>query len=461
MPGALSPPKPSMCRSSGIAVILGLRDNMHLTDTLALGSGLDRVQLAKLLRRAHKVAIETGQAPSVVRKTISDSWRRSLAAGVDPGRPAPRLFDARTTASHLAEHPVAPALPLIAELLGEELVGSGYFAAFSDADGVLLWTDGPPRALQTAIAPRFLPGCLCSEERVGTNAIGTALVLDRAIQIFSAEHFSELLHGWVCAAAPVHDPDTGKVIGAIDISGRFQTGQAHSLALIAAVAKALEATVAKARRETDDRLRASYQERYGSSRSRFRGLVAPSGRVLSAEPYGWLGASVDIGAADHEWRQCDGTSLRAEPFGAGFVVWRAQSREPRPQAISLTITPDGRDRAVIQLLPAGRRVALRPRHAELVTLLALHPAGLTVRELSQALYGASDRERTVTAEIRRLRDSLGDVLLSRPYRLASRVQIRSPGLLADSTAPGIVTARERLEGAAFMQPFASSGGFAR
>lgn len=148
---------------------------------------------------------------------------------------------------------MGPLLSRISTLLRQALVESGYFVAFSDADGVLLWTEGSPRALRTAVPPRFLPGFLCSEDGVGTNAIGTALALDQPVQIFSAEHFSRLLHGWTCAAAPIHDPDTGETLGAIDLSGDFRTAHVHGLPLVTAVATATEAWLAAERRGVEER----------------------------------------------------------------------------------------------------------------------------------------------------------------------------------------------------------------
>lgn len=223
------------------------------SSTLALSIDADHLRLARLLRRAHKIALDTGVAPQVVRPVISDSWQRSAAAGVDPERPAPRILDAGRTAARLAVHPVGPLLSRISALLRQALVESRYFVAFSDADGVLLWTEGSPQALRTAVAPRFLPGFLCSEDGVGTNAIGTALALDQPVQIYSAEHFSRLLHGWTCAAAPVHDPETGEVLGAIDLSGDFRTAHLHGLPLVTAVASAAEAWLAAERRGVEER----------------------------------------------------------------------------------------------------------------------------------------------------------------------------------------------------------------
>ena len=56
----------------------------------------------------------------------------------------------------------------------------------------------------------FVEGALWSEAGAGTNAVGTALAAEHAVQVFAAEHFTEPVQRWTCAAAPVTDPDTGR-----------------------------------------------------------------------------------------------------------------------------------------------------------------------------------------------------------------------------------------------------------
>jgi len=447
--------------------------NVRQSPWLTLGADSDHVRLARLLRRAHAIALDTGVAPRVVRQVVSESWRRSSEAGVDPGRPAPRMLDAKHTAMRLAAHPVAPLLPRVSGLLKEAMVESGYFAAFSDADGVLLWSEGSPRALRSAVAPRFLPGFLCSEDRIGTNAIGTALVLDTPVQIFSAEHFNQLLHGWTCAAAPIRDPDSGEVLGAIDLSGEFRTAHLHGLALVTAVATVTEAWLAMERRRADDVLLRRYRERCGSRPRPCSGVVAASGRVVHADPPEWLGSRVAMGPDASRWPQPDGTSIEVEQLGDGFLVWRVGGG--RPPAPRVTVAVLGRSEATV--LSAGRRRRLHLRHSEIVALLALNPAGMTVRELAHALYGDPSRAATVRAEVTRLRAILDGVVLSRPYRLDERLDVDAAGvqrcldggdlagaarryagpLLPRSVAPGIAEARARLSRAvagraAFGQP---------
>jgi transcriptional regulator of acetoin/glycerol metabolism len=415
---------------------------------LSLKADSDHARLAGLLRRAHTIAIDTGVAPRVVRPVISDSWRRSVAAGVDPERPAQRVLDPKRTAERLALHPVGPHLPRVTALLHEALVESGYFVAFSDVEGVLLWTDGPSRALQSAVAPRFLPGFLCSEEGVGTNAIGTALALDQPVQIFSAEHFSRLLHGWTCAAAPVHDPDTGEVLGALDLSGDFRTAHVHGLPLVTAVAMAVEAWLAAERSGAERLISDRFGGASGSVGRRFSAVVSQGGRVVVADPPGWIRSPVRVGAEGTSWSQRDGTTIEAEAFGDGYLVWRADDGSPLPDKVSVALS--GRARALVTS-PRGS-IQLSLRHSEILALLAANPAGMMVRDLALGLYGSAASAATVRAEVRRLRRRVGpDVVLSRPYRLHERVAVDLHGAgprggrpLQGSRAPGIEDARCRL-----------------
>ena len=81
--------------------------------------------------------------------------------------------------------------------------------------------------IEAAAAPHIVLGCLCSELGIGTNALGTALALDQAVQVFSAEHFNRLLHGWTTSAAPIHDAESNEVLGAVGLSGSFRRAPIH------------------------------------------------------------------------------------------------------------------------------------------------------------------------------------------------------------------------------------------
>ena len=178
---------------------------------------------------------------SSLRPVVAQSWERSLAVGVDPDFHGARPAEAVTAIARLRDnHPLAPALPVIRRLLVDDAVDSGVVVAVSAADGTLLWVEGDPTACRKAEAMNFVPGADWSERGAGTNAPGTALALDRELQIHGSEHFSRIVQPWSCTAAPVHDPATGALLGAIDLTGGAQVASSQTLALVRATAVAVE-----------------------------------------------------------------------------------------------------------------------------------------------------------------------------------------------------------------------------
>ena len=115
----------------------------------------------------------------------------------------------------------------------------------------------------------------------------------------------------------------------------------------------------------------------------------------------------------------------------------------------------------------GRRQSIRlsPRHSEILLLLASAARGLSGDELAVLLYEEDSSDSTLRAELKRLRNLLGeDLLVSRPYRLVAELTAdwlaveahlaagdltaamrayRGP-LLPGSTAPGVVRLRENI-----------------
>ena len=433
---------------------------------------VDPVRWARLLRRAHELALSKGTSPSILRELVARSWQRAASAGVDPDRPAPKMLNAAETARTLAHHPVSHLLPLIESMLTEATEDARYFAVLSDADGVLLWAGGHPRALEIAVGPGFLPGHLASESAVGTNAIGTALALDHPVQIFSAEHFNRLLHGWTCSAAPIHDPENHEILGVLDLSGEFRTGHPHSLSLVSAVARVIEDKLSEELAHHDERLKALYLERIARRSRQRSALVTRAGRVLAASPRGWVGRRVEMPAAGASVTLPNGLMVNAEPIGeAGAqILIPARRRRVAGRKLTLRFEALGRRRAWVSL--NGERTELTPRHSEIVLLLILHPDGLSSRELGRQLYGPDCNPITVRAEISRLRRLLGPLLGRTPYRLNADISadfaevdgllksgdVRAAvdryagSLLPDSQVPAIVTARQRIEEAVLRRP---------
>ncbi|MFJ8156031.1 GAF domain-containing protein [Streptomyces sp. NPDC094468] len=217
----------------------------ELTDQwVALEPGTDPAERVRVLRRAYETFTTAGTVPRPVRSVVAESWRRSARAGVGPEGAARVELTDGDLGAYRAEHPLARVMPLVRELMGTFAADGEHLLAVCDADGRLLWVEGDPATRRRADQMNFVPGARWSESEVGTNAPGTAVALDRPVQVFAAEHFIRRVQPWTCAAAPVHDPRTGRVLGAIDITGGDRLAHPHSLGFVQAVARAAESQLA-------------------------------------------------------------------------------------------------------------------------------------------------------------------------------------------------------------------------
>jgi hypothetical protein len=204
-------------------------------------------QYGRLLAAVHEsfLAAPAAPLPDLVRPVVADSWRRSLALGVDPcAESAPLDLPEAQLAEYRARHPLAPMMPLIRRLLTEDADEAGHIVAIGDARGRLLWVEGHHRLRTRAERMHFVEGALWSERGAGTNAPGTALALDTPVQIRAGEHFGLGVQDWSCVAAPVHDPLSGHLLGVIDLTGGPDVAGPRTLALVRACAAAVEAGLA-------------------------------------------------------------------------------------------------------------------------------------------------------------------------------------------------------------------------
>ncbi|MEV4808598.1 GAF domain-containing protein [Micromonospora avicenniae] len=212
---------------------------------LALELGADPAERIAQVAAAHEAFLTAGTAPGRVRDVVRRSWERS--ALLDPEATAPVDLTDDALVDYRAAHPLARVLPLFRDLLGGIAFDGAHLMAVCDAHGRLLWVEGHPGVRRRAEAMNFVPGARWDEAHAGTNAPGTALAVDHSVQIFATEHFSRRVQRWTCAAAPIHDPRTGRLLGAVDITGGDHLANPQSLALVRATARAAEAELAAER----------------------------------------------------------------------------------------------------------------------------------------------------------------------------------------------------------------------
>ncbi len=368
---------------------------------------------------------------------------RRLGLDPDRGGRCPPLageeVERRRRESGLAE--VMPVLRSGLVGLAEE---SGHIMVVVDAQGRILWRDGSAAVRRRADALGFVEGADWHEEAVGTNAIGTALVAQRPVQVFAAEHYVRSHHPWTCAAAPLHNPRDGQLLGVLDVSGPAPTVHATTLALVDAVAKLAEAQL---------------RLHHVAELERLRSFALPAlsrvrGRAVVTDTRGWVAAATGLVPVDRValprtlapgrvWLPAYG-GCDLEPLPGGWLVRIVDAdSQPGPTTVVLDLSPRRPPSLTVRSQGSSWSHPLTPRHAEIFYLLSRHREGRSARELALDLFGDPSRVVTVRAEMSRLRRYFGGIVHPRPYRFAEDLELRvlAPAeperVLPHSQAPGV------------------------
>ncbi len=422
----------------------------------------DPESYARLLEHVREAVLAGVPGPRSPRSVVSASWNRSLAAQVDPDEgEAPFVYDADVLAALREAHPLAPVLPVLRQMLVSIADDAEHVMIVTDAEGLILWREGAAGQLLRGDRVGLTEGTRWSEAAIGTNAMGTALATGEPVQIHSAEHLVRRYHTWTCAAAPVRDPETGVLLGSIDVSGPLRTVHPAMISLVTATAQLAEGQLRAQLAIRDERLRRVNMPHLEALRGRPGALLSAGGRVLAAQSC-LLPSTVDVRRGGGTVALPDGRLATVEPLEEGYLLRLASGGGGGQRSrLRLEYLSDGPHVTTVD----GREVPLTLRHAEILTLLASHPNGLSAERLALQLYGETGNPVTVRAEIHRLRSQLGaSVVQTRPYRLAAdvdadfvtartRLRTGSPAdvlrlfrgpLLPESEAPAIREERETL-----------------
>ncbi len=181
---------------------------------------------------------------SQIRSVVRQSWRRSAAAGVSADLDAaPLALDTSGLAEQRENDPLSAALQTIDEVLGPAARDCDAVLAVFDRMGQMLWSTGSRTALRRAETIGFVNGSSWDERLVGTNAPGLAIALDQPVQVRGPEHFRDAVKRFGCVAVPIHDPASGRVIGALDLTGAPDIVVPQSMAAILATARLAEGLI--------------------------------------------------------------------------------------------------------------------------------------------------------------------------------------------------------------------------
>jgi len=410
----------------------------------AVPAGADPRRYARLLARVWEATLAGAPRPTDPRPVIDESWRRLRLRGVDPDCGAdPHPVGVGELERRRRESGFAAVLPTLRAGLVSVADQAAHIMVVVDADGTLLWREGSTAVRRRADGLGFVEGACWGEERVGTNAIGTALVIGRPLQVYSAEHYVRSHHAWTCAAAPVHDPRDGRLLGVVDLSGPAATVHPSTLALIDAVTKLAEAQLRTAHSADLDLLRAVATPV----------LARISGRALTVDPHGWVAATTGVAPVDRillpervgagpTWLPAFGSCV-LEPLPGGWLIRLTDDETAPPTRTVVDLRQSRHPTLTVSSASGTWQQNLSPRHAEILFVLAAHPSGRTASQLSEDLFGDPGRTVTVRAELSRLRRHLGGVLDHRPYRFADHIDlvVERPAdpsqLLPASAAPAV------------------------
>ncbi|MDQ0009546.1 transcriptional regulator of acetoin/glycerol metabolism [Luteibacter jiangsuensis] len=191
---------------------------------------------------ARRRFFDGGVAPhGLVPENILASWRRCAESGLDAAaRPVLMPMERHALSERQERHEELRRLcrPEL-ESLYASANQAGSIVILTAADGLILDALGDAEFLTKAARVALKPGVPWSEAATGTNAIGTAIVERRAVEVRGQEHFYRP-HGMLsCSASPIFDP-RGAVVGVLDLSGEASIRHLHALGMVQLAVEQIE-----------------------------------------------------------------------------------------------------------------------------------------------------------------------------------------------------------------------------
>ena len=232
-----------------------------------------------------------------VRPIVRESWNRCRRHAVDPGtKEAPLEIASDAQLGEVRQRSrLFQAAHALLPVVGHCLAGSPCLIGLYDDRGLTLDALSFEQAKKAAENAKAVSGARWIEREIGTDAVPTCLVLGVPVEIGASEHYVEAWHSWWGAAAPVRDPFTKKLIGALGLYGYVKVPHLRSLALVTDFAAAIERELRTSLLESQLAVLKKYEEY--TRRLPNCGVLAigPSGHILSSTATGFqiLGLSYE------------------------------------------------------------------------------------------------------------------------------------------------------------------------
>ncbi|MFJ5225540.1 SpoIIE family protein phosphatase [Streptomyces sp. NPDC088400] len=190
----------------------------------------------KAVGSAHDEFLGGEQVGDRVRGPILASWQRCRMLGITADHVEVLYHDDLDFSGPL----VQLARPILDEL-GSTISGIRASAVLCDASArVLDRRVGEPSLNSSLDRLRLAPGFGFAEESTGTNGMGTALAERKPAFVYGREHFADAMRLLACAAAPIRDPLSGQVLGALDLTCFERDADPAMLPLVREAARDIE-----------------------------------------------------------------------------------------------------------------------------------------------------------------------------------------------------------------------------
>jgi len=347
---------------------------------------------------------------SPLRDVIAASWQRSMAHGLRPDR-----FSVPFAGVAVPDGSLVRAAAPVADAVGADLMGTGVSLVVSDHEACILDRRVPDAGLRAKLDRICLaPGFRYGEDTVGTTAVSVALSQHGPALVAGGEHYADTLTPMVCAAAPVTDPRTGRVLGAIGLAAPGDDASPLMIALVKRAARDVEERLSDAAAGADRAL----LERFLRARRQVKGpLAALSERAMLTN----TAAAAVVGEHDRvllwEWasaalRAADLATSRLRLSNGQTVAVRASRIDGGDIRAGVLLCLDRADQADDE--PAGHRApgtgwdSLTLTERSIAMVVA---EGVTNREAAARLYLS---RHTVDYHLRQIFRKLG---------VASRVEL--------------------------------------
>ncbi len=195
---------------------------------------MSRITRSAGLTAARQRFFSSGErSTGLVSNVIFASWQRCAALGLTAGaRPAVEPMPASALHELQDRHDVLRRVcrPEL-EALYVDARATGAIAIVTGPDGFVLDAMGHADFLDKAARVSLRPGVQWREDATGTNAIGTALIERRPVEVRGGEHYFEPHRILSCSAAPIFDP-YGQLAGVLDLSGEASVHHVHALGMV-------------------------------------------------------------------------------------------------------------------------------------------------------------------------------------------------------------------------------------